>query len=248
MRLTIKCKPETQLTLPLGHQQILQGYIYRTLSDSDFAEFLHEKGYVCRGRIFMLFTFSRLQGKFRINKRDKTITFEEDVSWQVSSVLPEFIQDFGQSLLTSPHHQLHGQPLHIEEVTYTKPRVSDHNTCKVSMLSPITIHSTYETKEGKKITQFFRPTDAVYQHLIEENLKKKYEAYHQHPADEMNFRIRPLKVGERDKVITRFKGFIINGWNGVYEMSGSPELVQFALNVGIGARNSQGFGMAELRN
>lgn len=245
MRLTVKIQPLNELCLPLNYQQVLQGYIYRTLTDCEFAQFLHEKGYISNGRKFKLFTFSRLLGKFRIDSRHKKIIFEEGMTWHVSSVLPEFIQDFGQSLLTAPAHQLNGQTIHIEEVTYTKPHI-ESNKCTISMLSPLTIHSTYETSEEKKITQFFSPQDAVFPHLVQENMKKKYAAYYGEQANDLKFHIRPLKVSSRDKVVTKVKDFIVTAWGGLYELQGSPELLQFTLSVGLGARNSQGFGMVEL--
>ncbi|WP_339063934.1 CRISPR-associated endoribonuclease Cas6 [Tepidibacillus marianensis] len=78
-----------------------------------------------------------------------------------------------------------------------------------------------------------------------ENLKKKYEAY---TGKKINgeFRITPLKVTNKDKVITKFKGFIINAWSGIYELRGNPEVLDFAYRVGVGGRNSQGFGMFKI--
>ena len=39
---------------------------------------------------------------------------------------------------------------------------------------------------------------------------------------------------------------VIKGWVGKYELSGSMELLKFALDVGLGSRGSQGFGMIEM--
>lgn len=244
MRLKVKIKAP-QLSLPLNYQQIIQGFIYSTLKDRDFAYFLHSQGYPKGKRVYKLFTFSNLFGEYRIHQKSKKIIFKDEIEWQISSIVPEFIQDFGQSLLTTPDLQLLGQRINIEELYYTQPKVSD--SCKITMLSPITIYSTYEKEDGKKITQYFSPDDAVFSHLIEKNLKKKYEAYYGKRVSEgEGFEIHPVRVNRRNKVITRFKGFIINAWGGVYEIRGSPEMIQFAQGVGIGGRNSQGFGMFEI--
>jgi len=228
----------------LNYQQILQGFIYNTLNDRDFAHFLHSKGYSKGNRTFKLFTFSRLSGSYYIDRRNKKIIFENEIDWQISSILPQFIQDLGQSLLTSSDLQLHGQRITIEELKYSQPKMNE-DRCQISMLSPITIYSTYEKENGKKITQYFGPHDAVFSHLIEENLKKKYKAYYGEVNEDEEFKIRPVRVSRKDKVITRFKGFIINAWGGTYEIQGSPEMINFAQSVGIGGKNSQGFGMFE---
>lgn len=244
MRLSVRIKSDSFLQLPLNYQQILQGFIYNTLQNQNFAHFLHNEGYQNGKRVFKLFTYSRLNGAYQIDRRTKKINFQDAVEWQVSSIVPAFIQDFGQSLLTSSALQLHGQSVAIEELKYSQPKV-DKTSCRISMLSPLTIYSTYEKEGGKKITQYFGPHDAVFSHLIEENLKKKYHAYYGEVNVDERFEIRPVRVTRKDKVITRFKGFIINAWGGVYEIQGSPEMINFAQSVGIGGRSSQGFGMFE---
>ncbi len=246
MRFMIKFKADQVLRLPLAYQQILQGFIYRTMRDKAFSHFVHEVGYSADGkRSFKLFTYSRLEGSYAIDRQAKKIVFDQGaIEWQVSSVVPQFIQELGQSLLTAETLNLNGQPIRVEEVRYTQPQVKQER-CLVRMLSPLTIHRTYEEEGGKKITQFFNPQDAVFSHFIKENLKKKYESYHGRKA-EGDFMIQPLQVGRKDKLVTSFKGFMITGWNGRYELSGAPELLDFALKVGVGDRNSQGFGMFEV--
>ncbi|TCS78785.1 CRISPR-associated endoribonuclease Cas6 [Tepidibacillus fermentans] len=113
------------------------------------------------------------------------------------------------------------------------------------MLSPITVYSTYLRENGQKHTMYYTPKDEMFYQLIEENLKKKYEAYTGKTVVG-TFTIKPKKIRENDKVVTRFKGFIINAWNGVYELEGNPELINFAYQVGLSNRNSQGFGMFQV--
>lgn len=244
MRLSLKLKPESQLQLPLSYQHILQGLIYREMEDRDFATFLHEEGYAVEKRAFRLFTFSRLIGRYRINKESKKIIFDDQIEWHVGSIVPRVIRELGRGFVKRDKLSLNGQTVQVEEISYTPPPYI-LESCKIKMLSPLTIHSTYESKDSKKITQYFDPDDAVFSHLIAENLSNKYYAYYGRSMPGEVF-IRPLRVTKRDKVITTFKGFIISGWNGVYELRGTTEALQFAYGVGIGARNSQGFGMFEI--
>jgi len=43
-----------------------------------------------------------------------------------------------------------------------------------------------------------------------------------------------------------YKGFIIKGWMGKFRLRGNPELIKFSYEAGLGAKNSQGFGMWEI--
>lgn len=245
MRLKIRCKPHKQLILPIHYQQILQGFIYSSIKDEIFSEFLHKSGFFNGKRNFKLFTFSRLEGKYEIDYKSKKIIFKEEVVWYISSILPEFIQEVGNTLLTSNSLQLNNQPIEIIELSYNDSKNED-DIIKVKTISPITIYSTYETGDGKKITQYFGPSDPVFSYLIEENMKKKFVAFFNKELDNSGFSILPIKIGQKDKVITRFKGTIINAWSGIYELRGNPTVLDFAYKVGVGGRNSQGFGMVKL--
>jgi len=44
----------------------------------------------------------------------------------------------------------------------------------------------------------------------------------------------------------KFKGFIIKGWMGIYELHLPETYLSMALDAGLGAKNSQGFGMVEV--
>lgn len=246
MQLHIQFKLVEPLVVPMNYQEMLQGFIYNIIEDEEFSRFLHEEGYAPLGknRKFKLFVFSRLMGQSVIDTKRKTITFRERVSWRVSSCLARFIKEFGQSLLMRESLNFNGVPIHIEELHY-KNRIVSQPSCTVRMLSPVTIHSTYESSQGKKTTQYFSPYDPAFAHLIQENVANKYAALYQKPM-EGQFKIKPVRVSQRDKVITKFKGFVIEAWNGTYELIGDPEMLTFACTAGLGSRGSYGFGYPEI--
>jgi CRISPR-associated endoribonuclease Cas6 len=39
---------------------------------------------------------------------------------------------------------------------------------------------------------------------------------------------------------------VIKGWFGIYEKDGDPRLLKLAYSTGLGAKNSQGFGMIDV--
>ncbi|WP_027410798.1 CRISPR-associated endoribonuclease Cas6 [Anoxybacteroides tepidamans] len=245
MRLTITLRgADGAATFPLHYQHYLQGLLYRSLSDESFAYFLHERGFRKEKRTFKLFTFSRLFGEHRIHHAEKEITFVDSFQWHVGTVLPELTQQLGEFLLLQPYVQLANQRVIIERVEAEK-RTIQQREIEIDMLSPMTVYSTYETVDGKKKTQFFNPNDEVFPHLIERNFHNKYEAYYGVPPSD-RLLIKPVNVRKSDRVVTVFKGFYITAWKGRYKLISSPENLTFLYRVGIGGRNSQGFGMFRL--
>ncbi|MCM3053621.1 CRISPR-associated endoribonuclease Cas6 [Caldibacillus thermoamylovorans] len=234
------------LALPMNYQQILQGFIYRQLdSDLEFRAFLHENGYKYEKRRFKAFTFSRLFGKTKYNKESKQIIFYGPVTWYIGSAIPKFIQLLGQSLLLKDDLHINYTKISIDEIQYEKePQIKD-NKIMIKMLSPITMYSTFENHEGKKLTQYFSPFDPEFSFLIGENSRKKYEAFFQEAFTD-HVQITPVSIQKHDKVVTKFKSIYITAWNGIYELEGPIPMLNFLYNSAIGGKNSQGFGMFEI--
>ncbi|MED5050726.1 CRISPR-associated endoribonuclease Cas6 [Anoxybacillus rupiensis] len=242
MRLTITMRgQEGPVTLPLHYQQQLQGLLYSSLSDPSFSYFLHEIGFRKEKRSFKLFTFSRLFGPHRVDVEKKTITFYNEFQWHIGTVLSELTQQLGEYLLLHPSLQIGGQPIMVERVEVEKREIESREV-EIEMLSPLTVYSTYETIGGTKKTQFFAPHDEVFSHLIESNFYNKFEAYYGREPKE-RLKIKPIIVNKKDRVVTTFKGFYITAWQGRYRIISSPENLTFLYRVGLGGRNSQGFGM-----
>jgi CRISPR-associated endoribonuclease Cas6 len=97
----------------------------------------------------------------------------------------------------------------------------------------------------KKQTNFISPFDPIFSDKIEKNFYNKYQAYFKKEPTERVI-IRPKKVTQKDKVVTKFKDIIINAWNGTYEIQAPLPYLKFLYDTGIGAKNSQGFGMFEI--
>lgn len=81
--------------------------------------------------------------------------------------------------------------------------------------------------------------------LINENFKRKYNAY-SGVFPEENIKIETMRFSERDKYVTKYKGFYISGWYGIYRLQGKRKYLDFLYQAGLGDRNSQGFGMFDL--
>jgi len=47
-------------------------------------------------------------------------------------------------------------------------------------------------------------------------------------------------------VIRKFKGTVVKGWHCVLGLEGPRDLLQLALDAGLGSKNSQGWGCVDL--
>lgn len=244
MRLTIKFSSSEPVTLPLSYQQQVQGFIYNSISPR-LAGLLHDYGFRHEKRSFKLFTFSRLRGAFTIQKQDKAIIFTGPLELHFSSPVEQFVKEFGNELLLKDTHNIGDNKLTVQEINVVPNPVSSR-TAQIRMLSPITIYSTLSTADGRKKTYYYTPFENEFSELIRSNLIKKYTALNRKEPSKTTFQITPARVSKRNQVITNYKGFVIKGWEGIYEISGEPELLTLGLEAGFGGKNSQGFGCAEV--
>lgn len=252
MRLTITFQsPDLSscIKLPLHYNYALQGFIYNHIS-SHLAEFLHNRGYSFERRVFKLFTFSRIFGRYRLDKEKRLISFSSPVKFQLSSPLDDFIQEFAETLARSPDVSLEGNSLVVSSIeVHFSPHI--RSPVIIKMLSPLTCYSTFLTGEGKKKTYYFSPFEEEFSRIVKENIVKKYVAFHQKKPSSEDFDILPLKVDKKSEKIVKYtpkenSPTVIKGWMGIYKLKGSPELIHLAYDAGLGAKNPQGFGMFEI--
>ncbi|ADU51675.1 CRISPR-associated protein Cas6 [Thermaerobacter marianensis DSM 12885] len=69
MRAIFELRPASrQLVLPLQYNSMLQGLVYHLLEGTEVAEFLHDQGFTRGARRYKMFTFSRLEGVYTIER------------------------------------------------------------------------------------------------------------------------------------------------------------------------------------
>lgn len=242
MRLVITYTSDRILKLPRDYNEILQGFIYRNL-DASVGNFIHNEGFRYEKRQFKLFTFSRILGKTKIN--EKFFLISSPFKLVVSSPYNEILMSMANSLFTKPESNLAGNAVTISSIE-VKVAPEIESGAHIYFLSPITVYSTVVKADGKKKTYYYNPKEAEFSELVRENLIKKYVAFFGRKPADINFSIEPIKVSNRDEKIVIYKGFVIKGWMGHYRISGSQELLKFAYDAGVGAKNSQGFGCFEV--
>lgn len=232
MQLIIKVKLNTPCTLPIGYHHILQSAIYAQIGGN-----LHDVDFKYDKRGYKLFTFGPLEGRYVIS--NKTIIFNDELSFEVRC----FVDEIGLNIINNVTRngiRLGRNTYKDVEVKIQRHVIEDDNII-ISMKSPICVYATDEDKH----TSYFNPGEEEFYFAVEDNFVRKYAAVMgEYPEDSITF--RPIKYNQRDRYFTKYKGFYIEAWKGIYELSGETEYLNFLYDVGLGSKNSQGFGMFEI--
>ncbi len=233
---------ERSIKLPVHYNYVIQSFIYRNL-DEALAEELHKKGKIIGKRHFKLFTFSRIFGKQK--RKESSFIFSDEITLFIASPLIELLESFASNIVKKKILNLNGCRIFLStiEVFYSLP---DADEIFIKTLSPITVYSTLETSDKKKKTYYYSPFEKEFSALIRKNLLKKYFLIHGKEPEDDKFSIIPEKVSNRNMHVLFYKDTVIKAWSGIYRLKGSKELIKTAYDTGLGAKNSQGFGMIEV--
>lgn len=120
----------------------------------------------------------------------------------------------------------------------------------IKTLSPITVYSTLLSSNGRKKTYYYSPFENEFSSIIKNNLIKKVALINSTSTlietdENIKFSFKPIRVSKRNEHIINFKGTVIKAWSGIYELDAPQEFLLTAFDTGLGAKNSQGFGMIE---
>ncbi len=242
--LTFEGKDET-MKLSLHHNHYIQAAIYQLL-DPVYATFLHQEGYIFNNRQFRLFSFSRLMGNYSVDSKAGVISYTGPVKLVVLSPIQNISEEIVNSLIRGKEFRIGTQQLSCVAVQAEYPSVTSREI-KVRTLSPIVSYSTMLRPDGRKFTYYYEPAETEFVRLVCENLFKKYRAWELNPEiaeADFDFTIEPL--GRYRRRILKYKDIIIKGYSGNYLLRGKEEYLNYALNVGLGAKGPQGFGVIEL--
>lgn len=243
MRVKLKFNLDNDIVLPVHYNSLVQGFIYNYLSDKSFATFLHELGYGWNKRKFKLFTFSRLIGKYQIDKDKNNIVFKPPIYLILSSIKNEIIQELVANVVKESWIRLGSQEVFLDDVQFESFEKGP-DKLMINMLSPLVVYSTNIVAQKKK-TYYYSPWEEEFKEQIENNLFKKYQLIN-HNNVKRNFQIKPLFSSKEKPRIIMYRNFVIKGWIGKFSISGTPELLQIGYATGLGAKNSMGFGCFEV--
>ncbi len=220
-------------------RETLQCFLYSCLEVGKSDELQgEEKG---SKRKFKLFAYSNLcEEPGYVIKRTNRNIYGSTLSFYVCSVDKTFLNAI-QSLCNSSEEPLH---LGMNEVritraeVYTTPPGSYH---VVKALSPICCYNTTALPNGKKRTVYLHPEEPEFQNLLHQNLLQKYKSFYKEELEDSMFSIIPVNTPKEE--VSKYKGLIVKAYYGIFEISGSPELLNLAFSAGLGSKGSMGFGL-----
>lgn len=242
------------IVLPANYPELIQGFIYRYV-DRKTGKLLHNTGFRDpeTGRVFKLFTFSRIlpvsgsSDSVKFMAKERRFVFPgKGIAFVIVSLLEDLIQSLAVNLFREGEVTIGKERLAVDSVTVKKlPEYREK--IFVRTLSPVTVYSTLYAPDGKeKKTYYYSPFEKKFEELVIDNLNKKYRALTGRSGVYYQGRVKPYRVDpvKGEKIIT-FKGTVIKAWDGIFELRLPRELFYVAFGAGIGAKNSQGFGCVE---
>ena len=243
MHLYIILKQSNKSTeIPINYNHFIQSAIYANL-EPGLACRLHEQGYQAGNRKFKLFTFSRLMGRFSINKEKGTISFPDGAVLVVSSPDIVLIESFANRVLQKTYLRIEKAYFEISGIE-TKGHKILTNSIKLKTISPVVVYSTLIKPQGGKYTCFYQPGEPEFTRLMGDNLRKKYSAFYDKTCSKDEIRVRLIS---RPRLhVINYKNTVIKGYSCNLEIMGPKDLLQIGFDAGLGSKGSQGFGCVEL--
>ena len=195
------------------------------------------------GRSFKMFTFSRLMGRYQINKYTNSIRFFDDIKVIISSPVNEFCNSVANGILSKRWLDFGKNKVEAEKMLVRQYSV-DKQEVKIKTLSPVVAYSTFLRPDGRKYTCYFQPGEPDYDRLISNNLRKKYQAFYNEEAPAGEVKVE--KLGQVKMHVMKYKSTVIKGYSGKLLLTGPKELLQITVDAGLGSKGSQGFGCVEV--
>lgn len=240
MRLEIILKGKNNFKVPFNYNHILSAIIYNKIADLNFANELHSS------KSFKFFTFSQIYIPKRRIVKDGIIAKNGVISFYISSPNDFLIKSLVDGFLEDSEISFQNQKLTIQKIEALKtPEFSSKSEFKT--LAPIIVRTKKEIDGELKIWDL-APSDKFFKSL-ENNLIKKYIKFNNltktdkkiNIYSDMNFVKRKRISINKGNATTHHRAYMMD-----LILEGDRDLIEFAYDVGIGEKNSMGFGMVKL--
>jgi CRISPR-associated endoribonuclease Cas6 len=244
-----------QRMLPMDYQYYISAWIYKVLkqADSDFAEFLHNKGYGKEeSKLYKLFCFSRLNfGKPKLWKEKKLFEIAaHEIKLQISFDVNEAATNFIKGLFILQEFYL-GDKFNGIDFKVTKVEALPHpefsETKSYILQTPWVISFKAENDIHPK---YLSPDDERFEQLTVKHLAEKYNNT-RHPesitSEQINFkRVNDYKRGgfvmkPNTPQQSRIVGNLFE-----FELTAPIEIHQMIWSAGASEKSSSGFGWVEV--
>lgn len=235
----------SDVTIPISYNYQVQSLIYSILAAGGNCS-MHDERLEKSARNYKFFTFGRLLGGTVCSDK-KHLHFNNEMFLEVRSVRDDFCTAFEKGLESEKSFRFFDNNISVKNVKVDEKSIT-YDTVKIRMISPVSVHITDENKYRR----YPNPLDSDFSDEISKNFIRKYMAFfNEVPSD--GIKIKAVNVGASDRRVSLYKraynenekDYYITGWTGCYELTGRSEYLTFLYYCGLGANNSDGFGMFE---
>ncbi|MCQ6254768.1 CRISPR-associated endoribonuclease Cas6 [Methanocaldococcus sp.] len=233
MRMELELQTDNFTVIPYNHQYYLASAIYNKIHSANpkYAEKLHNY------QKFKFFTFSLLQIRRRVIRKEGIETIDGKAYLYISSPKNEFIENFVEGLLEDGELRVGKINFYVKRAKIL-PIPKKFNILKT--ISPIYLKTVIPTEDNKLKTYDLLPNSSKFYENLKNNLKKKYEAFYNEKCSlDFEFEVlkyKPKRMKLKENVYCRCSEMVFKVW-------GDYELIKFGYECGFGEKNSLGFGM-----
>lgn len=237
MRLKINIKAKNNFKVPFNYNHILSSSIYNKIQDLDLAHELHTSN------SFKFFNFSQLNIPNRKIVKDGIIAKNGKINFYISSPNDLLIKNLVNGFVDDLEIKFKNEKITVTKIEALKtPEFSEKS--EFITLSPIIIRDT-QKNDGKLKRIDLAPSDKFFKG-VERNLIKKYCKF-----NELKDTCKEIKAYSEMASVKRKRITIPKGSNTTHHraymmdiiLEGDLDLINFAYDVGLGEKNSMGFGM-----
>jgi len=229
MRIRLDISFENYLKMPYRYLERLRTFVLSLLGDEYANEmYSYEK--------YKPLVYSQIIGKSL--PYSAGLLFVPNVHIYIASILDKYIERIEKNVKYSWSQILMDKNVEIYNYEIFDRPIANNNF--FSTLSPICANTQITMPNGKLRELYLSPNDTTWEAVISANLQKKVKFFTGKDISD-NFRIKLMDRNAKSSLLF-YKGVGIKGYRGRFKFEGNNEILNYALDTGLGIHNAIGFG------
>lgn len=235
-------------SIPIDVNYFVSVNLYKMFIEGnvEFANWLHSSGFEHDGKSFKMFTFSRLNAP-RAKLKGKYVVGKSNPYLYFSTIdLKGYMDSFIKGSLLTDHFFIANTDFKIKNISLLEEPALKHSQL-YKMISPTVVA---RGNPGATST-YLVPDENNKKEIIERlslNLKRKYFVLHKTEYNDI-LQIEFVQGNQSKDYYTKLisiKNTYVKGFLTMIKITANPDMQKIAYQVGIGEKNSMGFGMLEI--
>jgi CRISPR-associated endoribonuclease Cas6 len=236
MQIVVSIRNSRPLRVPQNYNYRMMNSIYDVLlGDEGYMKFLDRLENRPEDDRYRYFTFSPLKGGYRME--NDVMILGDAFFFELRTPSAEFGNILKNALFDRGKIDLFDSTLEVRMVKVYERRIIG-KSAEIRSVTPVVVSE--HLPDGK--IEYFSPDHLLFRQMINYDLKEKFRGAmgHEPPSEvSVDSLIKPEKV--MSKIVENW----VTGYNCRLRLSAHPQVLDFLYNIGLGNRNSLGFGMFE---